>query len=487
MKRILLVYLLTIAIINVSCEKWLETSPVSSIVPSVLWKAEDDATGVLNGMYLEARSFCSFNLSIWGDMRSDMYQNATAGALWSQYYLQTLNSSSPGPNWYNIYRTINYANLLLTHIPDITFKSQAEKDRIIAQAYTMRAWCYFIITRTWGDAIIVTEPTEKYEPSKVYRPRSPKTEVFTLIKNDLDEALKLFPDYTFPSGRFRWTKTGANVLKADVYLWTGKTMGGGNADFQTALNALNEIQPATNLLLLKDYVSIFDFANKGNNEVIMVAHFNRPPEVSDNFYGYMYLNAMPSVSDADKVIIDAIGTGNAGNSIMEISNSVKAQFTMDDQRRNSFYQLYLTSGNYHSTITMKARGFNDNGLRRFASDIVIYRYADVLLLKAEAKNALGQDPSVEINEIRARAYGNKAADYLFVNGTKEENDAAILKERLLEFIFECKRWWDLVRFDKVYDFCPPYIGKTKDTNKYLFPIGTSVISNEPLVEENPGY
>lgn len=487
MKKILFIGLLAVAAIGTSCNSWLDTVPVSSITTTTLWKGEGDVTGALNGMYLEARNFCDFELCQLGEARSDMYQSSSAGALWSAYYENRLSASSPGPNWYVFYRVINYTNMLLTHTPDITFNNEAEKNRALAQAYTMRAWCYFIITRTWGDAVIRTEPTESYDVSKVYLPRSPKAEVFALIKSDLDEALKLFPDNTFPAGRFRWTKTGANVLKADVYLWTGKTMGGGSADIQTALDALNEIQPAANLRLLDNYLSVFDFTNKGNNEVIIASHFDKPPETSDNFYGYMYLNQVPALSNADKAIIGAVGTGNAGNKIMEISNSVKAQFTGDDQRRGSFYELWLTTGAYESTVAIKGRGYNDNGLRRFADDIVIYRYADVLLLKAEAKNALGQDPSAEMNQIRARAYGVKAADYLFVNGTKEENDAAILKERCLEFVFECKRWWDLVRFDKVYDFCPPYIGKPKNTNMYLFPVGNSTISNEPLVVENPGY
>lgn len=86
----------------------------------------------------------------------------------------------------------------------------------------------------------------------------------------------------------------------------------------------------------------------------------------------------------------------------------------------------------------------------FLDDVIIYRYADVLLMKAEAKNALGVDPSFELNQVRKRAYGTKYSGYELVSNSKEANDNAILKKRLFELAFEGKRWWDLVRFGKAF-------------------------------------
>jgi hypothetical protein len=488
MKKIFLLLIMSTSIFVTSCDEWLDQSPVSTITTGSFWKTENDAKGVLNGMYLEVRGFTDFELYTWGECRSDMYGAATVGENYAKYYNNTINKSDPGPNWYNLYRTMNYANLLLKYVPVMTFTVENDKKSILAQAYTMRAWLYFVITRTWGDAVIVTEPMESYDPKSVMKTRSPKSEVFVRIKEDIEEALKLFPNSDFSTGRFRWNKIGALVLKADVYLWTAKTMNEGIADLQSALSALNEIKPASNLGLLSKFSDVFDYTKKGNNEVIMVSRFQAPPETSDNFYGVMYLNQVPNVTDDVKSIIGAVGTGNAGNSIMQIRKEIRDQFTTDDQRRDgTFYEVYLRDGSFLSAIAMKGRGYVDGGLRRFADDIVIYRYADVLLLKAEIKNALGQDPTAEISEIRNRAYGANVVNHFFVNGTKDENDAVILKERLLEFAAEGKRWWDLVRFDKVFDFAPSYIGKSKDPNVYLWPVGTAVISREPLIEENPGW
>ena len=113
--------------------------------------------------------------------------------------------------------------------------------------------------------------------------------------------------------------------------------------------------------------------------------------------------------------------------------------------------------------------------------------ADVLLMIAEAKNALGQDPSTEINAVRQRAYGTAFGNHTYINGSQAENDNAILQERLLELCTEGKRWWDLVRFDQVFQKVPSLSGKDTDRYLLLFPIGQTIISLEPLVKENPGW
>jgi hypothetical protein len=137
---------------------------------------------------------------------------------------------------------------------------------------------------------------------------------------------------------------------------------------------------------------------------------------------------------------------------------------------------------------MKFVGIVSGGARLFYDDVVIYRYADVLLLKAEAKNALGQDPSTEINKIRQRAYGTNYSSHIFVNGTKEANDDAILKERLFEFLFEGKYWWDIVRFGKAFTaWIPENHMVPGEDYKSLLPLSKETLTLEPLVTQTPGY
>lgn len=108
-------------------------------------------------------------------------------------------------------------------------------------------------------------------------------------------------------------------------------------------------------------------------------------------------------------------------------------------------------------------------------------------MKAEAKNALGQDPSSDINKVRQRAYGANYSQFVFVNGSKAQNDELILKERLLETAFEGHYWWDLLRFGKAFELVPSLQSQVGKDYLLLFPIAESTLSIEPKVKQNPGY
>ena len=89
--------------------------------------------------------------------------------------------------------------------------------------------------------------------------------------------------------------------------------------------------------------------------------------------------------------------------------------------------------------------------------------------------------------MRQRAYGDNYNNHIFVNGSREQNDNSILKERLLELVFEGKRWWDLVRFDKAFEIIPSLQGRSDQKHLLLFPISIATLSLEPKVVQNPGY
>jgi hypothetical protein len=474
-----------------ACDKHLDVTPVSSITKESFFKTENDVQGALNGMYSRLRSQADLNLYVWGEARSEILTNSITGTLgYEKYYNNSMTVNNAGPDWGGMYATVNSANLVLKYTPDIPFASADAKNAALAEAYTMRAFLYFVLARTYGGVPLRVTPTESYDPLTIQMPRSTEAETFQLIKDDINKAVSLFPNNSFPTGRNRWSKAAANALKADIYLWTGKRLNGGTADFTTALNAINDLQTASNLNLLPNFADIFKYTNKGNNEILMAIKFLVGESSNQTFSFNMYSSSTAYPAYVPQSQRDSIGVTLAGNgNVWRVTQNVRDQFTLDDKRRAATYLDLQGSGanQYYTNYGMKYNGTVELGTRYFQSDYILYRYADLLLMKAEAKNALGQDPSAEINLVRQRAYGTNYTSHVFVSGTKVQNDDAILKERLLELALEGKRWWDLVRFGKAFDLVPSLQGKQADTYLLYWPVGVSTTTRETLVTENSGW
>lgn len=490
MKKLLYTAMLITGLTTVSCTSSLDLKPISDISVNTFWKTEDDAKGGLNGMYVRLRGQAQANLFLWGEARSEVFDFGIEGAANMQRYFQnTLDPVFAGPAWVGLYTIVHDANLILKYVPQISFTAEAEKNKILAQAYAMRAYIYFVMVRTWGAVPLVTDPTEGYDPTSVQKAQSPVEDIFKLIKEDVEKALALFPDNGFASGRCFWSEPAVNALKGDVYLWTARRLNGGEGDYNTALAALEDIK-SSDVQLLDDFGSVFDYDNKGNKEILMAVRF-QDIEAANNNYSTMYIrdDQIPTATDdATKALIQ---TGGGANNWAP-SAVFRSQYPADDLRKKaSFVEIftYNSAGTptYYGTVTLKFKGFIQTGVRKFLDDVILYRYADVLLMKAEAKNGLGQDPSAEINDVRRRAYGPQYDDHIFVNGSKAENDEAILQERLFELVFEGKRWWDLVRFNKAFEKVPSLQGRDNQPGLMLFPISETTISLNSAIIQNAGY
>ncbi len=472
-----------------ACTEALNVEPTSVITTNNFWRTEEDANGALMGMYVELRNL-SQGLHQLGEHRSEVMTPGLFGEGVFILHRNEMNADTPGhPDWSGFYRAINTANLILKNVPTINFASDARKNNVIAQAYAMRAYLYFTMTKTWGDLILRTEPTEGFGADVTLREREPQSVVLAQIKQDIEQALQLFPDHTFSSGRAVWSKAATHALKGDVYLWTARRMGGGNPDLNIALEALNQVEQA-DVGLLENFEDVFRFENKGNREILMsIRHQDLEP---GNYLWFMWIIGAAAPSNIDQETRERIFPIGGGQGLMVLHERVRNQFTNDDTRRDAtFFEIETIepdgSRTYLTNIQQKFQGTIIGGNRVFLSDPIIYRYADVLLMKAEAKNALGQDPSHEINLIRQRAYKDNFDAYAFVNGDQGDNDSEILKERLLELVLEGKRWWDLVRFGKAFDLVPALQNRADQEHLLLFPISNTVLSQEPLVVQNPGY
>lgn len=480
--------LLAATMVVSSCRDTLSLNPISEISNASFWKTEDDAWGGLYGMYARLRAQAQSNLFLWGEARSELLDRSLGGTNnYERYYQNSLDRNFAGPDWRGLYTVVHDANLIIKQVPNIMFTNEADKNEVLAQAHAMRAYAYFLMVRTWGRVPLVTEPTEGYTPDLTQRVRTPVNEIFSLIKQDINQAIGLFPNNNLGAGRMFWSKPAVQTLKADVYLWTSKREGGGNADAQTALDAINDARTA-NAGLLDDYAQIFDYNNKGNREILLAIRFQELEVGNIVPYQDMYMSSAflpPAMDEATRAAIGTLG----GNPYWRISNEVRTQFSDDDQRKAATYlDIFTDNGErYYGTIQMKFKGTVVGGARQFLDDYIIYRYADVLLLAAEAKNALGQDPSDEINQLRQRAYGTAFENHRFVSQSQAANDEEILRERLFELSLEGKRWWDLVRFDKAFELVPTLQERANEQHLLLFPISETTLSLEPNVDQNDGY
>ncbi|MEO6963383.1 MAG: RagB/SusD family nutrient uptake outer membrane protein [Puia sp.] len=478
-----------------SCTKMLDLTPVSQISNSSFWKTESDAKGATAGMYAHLRTQAINNLFLWGEARSDAMGPGLIAPVFQNWYLNILtpdNSESifsgASTDWLGLYTVIHDCNLILNYVPGISFASQDDKNKVLAQAYAMRAYTYFVLVRTWGDVPLVTDPVTNLKNIQI--PRAAVSDVFKQIKGDIDQAVTLFPDNSFPTGRYTWSQPAVNALKADVYLWTGKMLGGGSADFTTALTACNEVQNAA-VTLLPNFADVFNYNNEGNQEMLFEIRRTYAEDNESSIYAWMYIIPPFIPTNTDTATINAIGVPGGAPYMSPSVKSVN-EFTADDTRKMvslTEIDTYDQSNNktYLTSVVAKFNGIVLSGVRYFINDYIVYRYADVLLMKAEAENALGTDPSAEINLVRQRAYGTNYSSHVFVSGAADQNDLAILDERYKELMFEGKRWWDLIRFGQAFDQVPSLMGMGTNNNLLLFPINTNTLSLNAALTQNPGY
>lgn len=467
-----------------SCADDLELESKSIITSNAFWKTEDDAKAAVNGLYYHFRTHTQQTYYLLGGARSAEIKGGVQSPLGlANYYNNNLTAQNIDIDWSGLYTVVQQANLIIKNVPKITFSAATVKEqkRYLAQAYTMRALAYFIMARSWGGVPIVTTPTENTNQNEYIIPRNTLEETFAFIKSDLELALSNFPDET--NNKVQLSKSAANALKADVFLWTAKQLNGGTADLNVALSAIDAIPPLT---LLPNFKDVFSYANKGNAEVLFAIRYSLTDVTSnllDNWNSFMYVGPA-DFSGATAAAATAMfgtlgsGSGNAGISRVQPDPS-RFNFSATDTRKDATYLTLRNTANTADVVTglVKYNGTVDGALRRFVSDIIIYRWADILLMKAEIKNALGQDPSTEMNLVMKRADATAS----FTNGTQAANDDAILNERLKELAFEGKAWWDIVRFNKT-SLVPSMTGKP-----IYFPISQNTINYNPKVKQNSGY
>lgn len=494
-----------LVLITIACSDRLDLVPISSISDGNFWQTTEQTEAFVAGVHTRFRDN-TLQFIYLGEMRADIFGTdegsnsaftgeATQGV--ERTWLNNLDMDNPGVgNFGGFYGNINQINLLIDKMNTSDQIAAADRDKYLGMAYGLRAFYYFQMLRSWGDVILQTAPTTSINVSELARPAASQEEVMDLIKSDISHSEASFGDnYSFQNRRAYWSKAATLMLKAEVYLWTSYR-GGGTADAAIAKEALTEIQTnVPQLSLLPEFASVFSPERKGNDEIIFAVRYQLN-EASLPIAGTFMPQTSLIVNFYDSLENRQFSANleNYGGLLRSpVKISTFRKFDDADTRKwatiqpayNKVNNTYEIAG----AFVIKYEGEQDAGIRHYTNDFPVYRYADLLLLLAEAKAVLGEDPSPEINQVRQRAYADayREAEHGYPHmSTDGDAQEAILRERLFEFVFEGKRWYDLRRMGDEYVYEHTTV-LPSESYKLLWPIDRNTLTNNRALKQNPGY
>lgn len=483
-----------------SCKKWLDLQPQDGLTGAEFWQTKEQVQAAVTGCYasLTGSATGSRNAAesffLWGELRADMI-TSTIATTTEQIDVINVNilPTNSIASWRGIYETINYCNTVIDYAPGVLAKdatfTQAALDKAIAEAKALRALMYFYLVRTFDEVPLKLKSTSS-DKDIVDIPKSPQAEVLAQVLKDLNEAEPLaVTDYgNRASNKGRITKATINAIQADVYLWQEK--------YTECVAACNKIINTNSFGLISGtdaniwYQTLY--VNGNSNESIFELQFD---EQKLNPF-YTLFNTSIRRFLASSIVMDEIYT-------VDFTDPLKFDIRADGAAVRATDQViwkYIGLNNSGNNSATRAQ-------TESYAHWIMYRYADILLMKAEAQNQLGngQEALDIVNFIRARARALIATAANPAPNDKVAIADYILKERAREFAFEGKRWYDIIRnarrnnyqrldllLDMVAGTVPPNrqqsaIAKFKDKNCHYLPILAYELTTNKALVQNPFY
>lgn len=393
-----------------------------------------------------------------------------------EFFQMTDNNSYFQSRWTGLYRGISRSNLLLDKIEQISFPNPSLKNQYIGEAKFLRALFYFDLVRFFGPVPISLAGIKSAEEAFALK-RAPEAEVYQTIINDLKDAinnLPILPPSTSDVGRA--TKGAATALLAKVYLT--------NKNPALALPLLRELTLAPyQYRLMNTYAAAFDTDN--TFETIFEIQYTSSVPGEGNPYPNFFLT---NDGTAGKDIFGASYLGSTGQGINLPTLDMWNAYETNDPRRTYSIIPYFSKQEAASVfIIYKYRGVPTSP-NNSEDNIPVLRYADVLLMLAEAINETNKGPNVEaydaVDKIRSRAGSiplwSRTLDY---EGFKTK----LLQERRVELAFENHRWFDLKRFNKAQEVLSAK-GHNIKPHHLLYPVPRKEVQINPVnITQNPGY
>lgn len=462
MKKILVLASLATLLMTSCGDSFFDLEPASSVTIDKVYKTASDYNVAVIGCYAKLQSQVNFYTECCEYRSDNLSLDAPTAGTQDRYdidhFTEKPSNGILSSYWANFNNNVYRCNLLLDQIDGANFAENLKK-QYKGEAMFVRALNYFNMYRIWGGVPATKHVVSAAEALKVARYSD--EQMFDLIAGDLKEIVdnNYLPETYSSADMGRATSGAAKALLGKVYLTFHK--------WNEAKDVLSQL--IGKYQLVSPIAQVFDVDNKNNNEIIFAVHFNKEIEGEGHSYWYNLTNASDDTNQTSS-LLNTFPTGDARKDLITY-----VQVEKNVRLMNKFYDT--------KSPTFKTVG----------NDQILLRYADVLLMYAEALNEIQYDASEGslalkyLNAVRQRAgISNLTVKQL---PTQEKFRKGILVERQREFPYEGQRWFDLVRMGFAKSVMAENGVEIKDY-QLLFPIPQQEIEkvgDKSILWQNPGY
>jgi hypothetical protein len=450
MKRLYYILLITSSFAAVSCND-LDLVPEGEFVASNFPITDSDGIALVNAVYQPNVSI-STSLGYLNDLTSELQangENTNSGGYLLGVMQWEPNNSYVTSTWKTLYKGITRANDVVDRVGASETISPDLKKRLIGEAKFLRAYYYFYAVQFWGEVPLVLHNADGSNTT-----RAAVDDVYAQIIQDLKDAAESLSSSYGDADKGRATKGAAYAYLSKVYLVWGQTSekSGVAVQKERYQESVKYANLVTGYSLEERFLDNWDKNNRNGKESIFATqHVSGQVNASDggnhlvhcSFYGGFSNSTLPHVyATSDKWYhdFDDRDQRKKGTYVKELYNPATGNVFVFDRVR---FRKYIDTVNVVSSA-------NSRDINR-----TILRYAEVLLLKAEAINELKNGPDAEayeaINQVRRRAFKHfpvttPSADDLPAGLNYADFKKRIQQERVFELTYEQNRWTDLVRW-----------------------------------------
>lgn len=484
MKKTLIITALAATSLLTSCNDWLDLLPNNEQVTENYWKSKEEVESVVASGYYYLRNAVPQMLA-WGELRGGTLYNNSSTDNAGKIQVFDAHENNPLVSYGTLYNVINMANSVLRYVPIVEDNTyyDAQRNAHLCEAYFQRAYAYSLLVKNYKEVPLIVEAYVN-DDAEFNLPKASESQIIAQIKADCLNALATgaakanYENEWETKGRA--TKWALYALLADITLW--------NHEYDeciTYCNQLIEAEGTFRPVFIKEMSKWFEMFNPGNsNESIFEINWNYQMEGKNNNFASRFAWGSPAVKADGAYNIAPAAVEKMRNEITEVMK-LHPDLTVNDHCGRSLFGTWVpgntadSPSKYATSMTYYVWKYRGQEMANIESErldngndanFILYRMADIMLMKAEALVMKGK-PSWSaaialINAIRERAGLSAFIDLSQSTAnddieTLDENLllTEVLEQREMEFVGEAKRWYDLLRiarYDKRFqeDFQP---------------------------------